>query len=73
MAALGGQGSWLLHFSAGEQRQRIVWNGRDRRLVLQQALRAGGWEDLRNCAVTATDAAGFIAGMAQLLDGDQAG
>lgn len=73
VAALGGQGSWLLHFSAGEQRQRIVWNGRDRRLVLQQALRAGGWEDLRNCAVTATDAAGFIAGMAQLLDGDQAG
>lgn len=73
VAALGGQGSWLLHFSAGEQRQRIVWNGRDRKLVLQQALRAGGWEDLRDCPVTSTDASGFIAGMALLLDGGLAG
>lgn len=68
VAALSHHGSWLVHFTAGEHRQRIVWNGREGRLVLQQALRSGGWEDLRDCPVTTRDAAGFAAGIAGLLD-----
>jgi len=73
VAALGGQGSWLIHFSADGRRQRIVWNGRERRLVLQAALRAGGWEDLRDCPLAAADEAGVVAGIALLLDGGTPG
>jgi hypothetical protein len=69
VAALGGFGSWLVHFSADGRRQRIVWNGRDRKLVLQAALRSGGWEDLRDCPVATADEAAFTAGVATLLGG----
>ena len=67
IAALGGYGSWLVHFSRGNRRQRIVWNGRERKLVLQGAIRSGGWEDLRDCPVISADQAGYVAGIATLL------
>jgi len=67
VAALGGYGSWLVHFCRENARQRIVWNGRDRKLVLQTPIRSGGWEDLRDCPVTGADQAGFVAGIATLL------
>jgi hypothetical protein len=67
VAALGGFGSWLVHFSRNNARERIVWNGRDRKLVLQKPIRSGGWEDLRDCPVTTADQAGFVAGIATLL------
>ncbi len=60
-------GSWLVHFDAGGRRQRLVWNGRDSRLVLQAALRSGGWEDLRDCAVATPDDRGFTDSIALLL------
>lgn len=61
-------GSWLVHFSTDTRRQRLVWNGKDGRLVLQAALRGGGWEDLRDVALAAdADAEGFRAGIASLL------
>jgi hypothetical protein len=69
VAALGGYGSWLVHFSGAGRRQRIVWNGRDGKLVLQAALRSGGWEDLRDCPVAAASEAAFAAGVATLLGG----
>ena len=67
IVALGGYGSWLVHFSRGQRRQRIVWNGRERMLVLQAAIPSGGWDDLRSCPVTSTDREGFVAGIATLL------
>jgi hypothetical protein len=70
VAALGGYGSWLVHFTRGARRERIVWDGRNRRLVLQGALRSGGWEDLRDCAVATPDEAGFVAAIAALLPAD---
>lgn len=72
VAALGGYGSWLVHFSRGPRRERIVWNGRDRKLVLQAAIRAGGWEDLRDCAVDKPDEDGFVATIATLMSSDTA-
>ncbi len=67
VAALGGYGSWLTHFSRGSTRERIVWNGRDGKLVLQSAIRSGGWRDERDCTVTQADAAGVAAAIATLL------
>jgi hypothetical protein len=67
VAALGGHGSWLVTFSRSHARQRIVWNGRDRKLVLQAAIAAGGWNDLRECSISAADESGFLAGIAALL------
>jgi hypothetical protein len=67
VAALGGFGSWLVHFTRGRRRERIVWNGREARLVLQAALPGGGWEDLRDCPVAQADTAGFVAAMDDLM------
>jgi hypothetical protein len=71
VAALGGYGSWLVHFSRSDRRERIVWNGRDRKLVLQKAIRSGGWEDLRDCAVATLDEPGVVAGIAALMAPDK--
>ena len=67
VAALGGYGSWLVHFARAGRRERIVWNGREGKLVLQAALRSGGWEDLRDCPVPAADESGFVAAIATLM------
>ena len=37
VAAAGAYGSWLVRFERGGQRQRLVWNGKDGKLVLEQA------------------------------------
>lgn len=70
VAALGGHGSWLLQFSRGERPERLVWNGRDGRLVVQRALRTGGWEDLRDCALDPAQAAAPAVAIAALLRQD---
>lgn len=70
VAALGGYGSWLVHFSRGPRRERIVWNGRDRKLVLQAAIRSGGWEDLRDCPVEKAEQDHFVAAIATLMSAD---
>lgn len=70
VAALGGYGSWLVHFTRGPRRERIVWDGRNRKLVLQAALRSGGWEDLRDVPVAAADEPGFGAAIAALMAAD---
>lgn len=67
VAALGAYGSWLIHFPIGEKRHRIVWNGRDRKLVLQAAIPSGGWDDLHDCPVASIDEAGFVSGIAALM------
>ena len=67
VAALGGYGSWLVHFSRSPRRERIVWNGRERKLVLQAAIRSGGWEDLRDCPVATTSQDAFVAAIATLM------
>jgi hypothetical protein len=67
VAALGAHGSWLVDFAGKTRRERIVWNGRERKLVLQRASRSGGWEDLRECPVASADGHAFSAGIALLL------
>jgi len=67
VAALGAGGSWLVHFERSSGRERIVWNGRDGKLILQAAIRSGGWRDVADCAVATADENGFVAGVRQLL------
>ena len=72
VAALGGYGSWLVYIGGHQRRERIVWNGRDRKLVLQAAIHSGGWEDLRDCPVDQADAQGFVSAIATLMATDPA-
>jgi hypothetical protein len=67
VASLGGYGSWLVQFDRDARPHRIVWNGRSRTMVLQAALRQGGWEDLRECEAETQDEAGFRAAIGTLL------
>jgi hypothetical protein len=67
LASLGGYGSWLVHFSREGRRERIVWNGREKKLVLQASIRSGGWEDLRDCPVGEASEPGFVAAIDALL------
>jgi hypothetical protein len=67
VASLGGFGSWLVQFERDARPHRIVWNGRSRTILLQAALRQGGWEDLRECAADTQDEAGFRAAIGALL------
>jgi len=69
VSALGPYGTWVVEVERdGVQRaQRIVWNGKEARLILQSELPQGGWEDSRVIEVAAPDTAGFVAGVAALL------
>ena len=67
VAALGDYGSWLVNFARGRTRERIVWNGRERRLVLQSAIPSGGWSDRHQLDLDAATAPDFTAAIATLL------
>ncbi len=73
VAALGGHGSWLVSFSMNGCPERIVWNGKDRKLVLQRALPSGGWADVREAPALASGADVFTSAIAALLDPDVTG
>ncbi|MEO7387036.1 MAG: hypothetical protein ABIX37_08890 [Gammaproteobacteria bacterium] len=74
VAAAGVYGSWLVRFGLGGQRQRLVWNGKDGRLVLEQATTGPDWTELGNQAVTVRDQNHFVTAVLNLLgsDGDGA-
>lgn len=67
VVALGGFGSWLVHFTRDGRRERFVWNGREQKLVLQVARRGGGWDDLRERRVEDHDGPAFTAAIAALM------
>ena len=67
VAAAGAYGSWLIRFSRDDAKQRLVWNGKEGRLVLEQATTGIDWDELQSCPVTERNTAGFIAAMQNLL------
>ena len=71
VAAAGIYGSWLLRFERNGQRQRLVWNGKDGRLVLEQATTGVDWNELGSSPVTARDQEHFVVALRSLL-GDPA-
>jgi len=67
VSALGPYGTWVIEIERAGEDQRIVWNGKEERLVLQVKLRQGGWEDLPSIAVAAQDTDGFVAAVTEIL------
>ena len=67
IAAAGAYGSWMIRFSRDEARQRLVWNGKEGRLLLEQASTGIDWNELQSCTVAERDPSGFVAAVQGLL------
>ncbi len=67
VAAAGIYGSWLVRFERGGQRQRLVWNGKDGKLVLEQATTGVDWNELGSSPVSEHDEAHFLLALRNLL------
>ena len=67
VAAAGSYGSWLVRFGRGGRRQRLVWNGKDGRLVLEEATTGPQWNELGGSPVGERDQAHFVAAIQNLL------
>lgn len=72
VSAKGPYGTWLIVYRRAGRAQRILWNGREQRLVLQLELPNGGWEDPISIEVASQDQTGFVAGVEQILQTDPA-
>lgn len=69
IAAAGSYGSWLVRFGRDGRRQRLVWNGKDGRLVLEEATTGPDWKELGSGPVSERDQAHFVAAIRDLLGG----
>lgn len=67
VAAAGPYGSWLARFERNGQRQRLVWNGKDGKLVLEQATAGVDWIELGSRPVSERDEAHFLSAIHALL------
>lgn len=67
VSAKGPYGTWLVEIQRGGEQQRVLWNGKDKRLVLQRPLPAGGWVDPAELEVDSEDTEGFMAAVSRLL------
>lgn len=67
VAAAGPYGSWMIGLTRDGHRQRLVWNGRDGRLVLEQATPGVDWDRKGETAVADRTPDGFTAGIRGLL------
>ena len=70
VSAKGAYGTWLLEFGRDGINQRIVWNGKEEKLVLQVALTRGGWEEPKATTVASVDVQGFSEGIRVLIGRD---
>lgn len=67
VAAAGVYGSWLVRFGRNGHRQRLVWNGKDGRLVLEQATTGSQWTELAGSPVSGRGPDDFVAAITALL------
>lgn len=70
VSAKGAYGTWLLEFGRDGKDQRVVWNGREEKLVLQVALTSGGWEEPKATTIASVDIEGFVEGIRGLIGRD---
>lgn len=68
LAAAGAYGSWLIRLTRAGDEHRVVWNGKEGRMVLEASRGQAGWEELGTCAPGESDPAGLAAGLESLLD-----
>ena len=71
ISALGPYGTWLVEIRRDGKAQRVLWNGKDARMVLQIELTQGGWEDAVAIDVAEQNLDGFVAGVNQILSVEQ--
>jgi hypothetical protein len=67
VAAAGAYGSWLVRFEREGRRQRLVWNGKDGKLVHEQATAGVDWLELGSRPVSERDEAHFLSAINDLL------
>lgn len=67
ISATGPYGTWIIEFGRDGQNQRIVWNGKDEKMVLQVALPGGGWEEPCETTIESCDTTGFADGINRLI------
>jgi hypothetical protein len=67
LAAAGLYGSFLVRFRRQDVRQRLVWNGKEGQLVLEQATTGPEWATLASSPVTERTTSGFATALEQLL------
>jgi hypothetical protein len=67
VAAAGAYGSWLVRFERDGRRQRLVWNGKEGRLVLEQATTGVNWNELGSSPISDRDQDHFVAAIRALL------
>jgi hypothetical protein len=68
VAAAGPYGSWLIRFDRNGQRERLVWNGREGRLVHERATAGTDWLELGTETPASRDLAACLASLARLLN-----
>jgi hypothetical protein len=69
VAAAGAYGSWLIRFTQAGRRQRLVWNGKEGRLVLEEATSGPAWRELASNAVSGRNQEEFVAAIRNILGG----
>jgi len=67
VSALGPFGTWLVEIERHGENQRILWNGKKERLILQVSLSQGGWADPIEIAIETKDLDGFLNGVNAIL------
>ncbi len=67
IAAAGIHGSWLVFFEHEGSRRRLVWNGKEGTLVLEQATAGIDWDLLATTGVPARDLEHFLPAIRSLL------
>lgn len=67
IAAAGVYGSWMVRFLREGGKHRILWNGKEGRLVLERAVTAVDWQETRHAPVADRSPAGFVLAVAHLL------
>lgn len=67
ISAQGPYGTWLVEFRRSGEPERVLWNGKDAIMVLQQQRPGGGWDDPRQVEVDSHDREGFVAAVREIL------
>ena len=57
-----------MELSRNAGNQRVVWNGKDKKLSLQVELSNGGWDDAAETSVASENIDGFIEGVTAVLN-----
>ena len=70
VSAQGVYGTWLVEFSRDGTEERVLWNGKNKQLVLQVRKKQGLWEEPATMSVFNQDLNGFVAGVQSLLSGN---